>query len=311
MSTSAETAGNFTMVLNSTNVLTSPSNNTLDYSFIQGGFYADDQTYIGVSQVILPYSFYNIQAQQYNNASFNISLTTSVTTSPWYSAVPSPVSVQISLPNGFYYVSDINTYIGQFSIDNGFYKTNPATGVNTYYISITQNPTYYTNQIICSLIETVSDGVSTYPSNFPFSPATAYTPQVIISASPNTFGTIIGYLPGSYPSTATQATNYSTLGNTVPNLTPVNGVIIHCNLVNNNVSFPTDILDTMSITTGTTPTAFGSNIIYIPYFFKAAKIAKGRYSHITLYLTDQNNNPLFLQDTNMLISLIIRRGLIT
>ena len=130
-------------------------------------------------------------------------------------------------------------------------------------------------------------------------PTVASTPQLVILSTSN-FGTIIGFTAGSYPP-AIQPTNYSILSNTLPNGSPVNSIVVRCNLVSNNVVSPSDILDSFPIN-GT----FGSNLNVTPNFEKWIKIKSGRYTNFTITFQDQNLNTIPILDPNLLITLLLK-----
>lgn len=101
---------------------------------------------------------------------------------------------------------------------------------------------------------------------------------------------------GSISSLTIQAANppFSPLG------TFVNGIIVRCNLVENNITMPSDILDSFAITS-----TFGSNIDYFPSTNHTAKLKQGKVSSLIISLFDENLNPLIANDPNVLISLSI------
>ena len=66
---------------------------------------------------------------------------------------------------------------------------------------------------------------------------------------------ILSFSQNTYPCTNT-IFNYNILSNITPNSTPVNSIIVRCNIINNNCSIPSDILDSFLINV-----SFGSNII--------------------------------------------------
>jgi hypothetical protein len=122
-------------------------------------------------------------------------------------------------------------------------------------------------------------------------------------------GNLLGFTAGSYPSVATSISTLtsSTNGNTLtasppyPALgTSVNGVIVRCNLVENNVCSPSDVLDSFPITA-----TYGSNINYLPINDNMVKMKSGKFSNLTLTFNDQSFNPLLCLDPNVLITLII------
>jgi hypothetical protein len=82
--------------------------------------------------------------------------------------------------------------------------------------------------------------------------------------------------------------------------TIVNAVIVRCNLIENNVTMPNDILDSFPITS-----TFGSNINYLPISDNSVKLKSGKFNSIIITFSDQNFNPLLANDSNVMISLLI------
>ena len=358
------TSNAVTLVINSSNNVDPTNKSTYRYQFVNGSFTVPEDSDICISNVVLPYSWFNINQQIYNNSTFSYTFpmasnfTGSITTTTLtvtalangsiiagqvltgvgitvgtsivaqltgpvggigtYSVSAAQVvgsisingfiqqSYTVTLPNGFYEVSDINNYLQNVMISRGQYLVNG--GGNIYYISLTVNPTYYSNQLLATVLPLSLPSGYTNPINpitgspqFGY-PLTAITPQLRVLSSSPAFGSIIGYTPGLYPPTPA-AVSYSTIGNITPNATPVNSLVIRCNLVNNDAGFPTDILDSMPITG-----AFGTNINYAPNYEKWIKISAGTYYSLTLSFQDQNFNTVQFNDINILVSLLIRRG---
>lgn len=351
-----------TLVLNSSNNVDTTNKSTYRYNFIAGALAIPEGSEICVSSIVLPYSWFNINQQIYNNNTFaytfpmagnftSIVSTTQITISSLTSgsiqigatlfggtiiggttilsqasgtpngngvynintsqtgatATTSVLqqSYTVVLPNGFYQINDINQYLQNLMISRGQYLI--SGGSNIYFLSIAVNVTYYANIIVSTVVPISLP--SGYTNNTGGAvglgmgfPNVASTPQFQVVASSPAFGTIIGFLTGLYPPTV-QATSYSITSNTTPNATPVNSLVIRCSLVVNACGFPTDILDAMPITS-----AFGTNINYQPSYEKWVGINGGRYLTLTITFQDQNFNTIQFNDTNILITLLIKKG---
>ena len=249
----------------------------------------------------------------------------------------------ITLSDGFYQLSDINNalWADMKTAKIYYYNTNPnvVTGFTAgtqstsiiYPISFSTNPNAYNNVINFQYIPKASGEVVTlfgtgYNYQYDLYPATTSTCQIIIptgvtNKTTNNIGNLLGFTSGSYPPTQTTKTYTSppTLANSYPppsvggnsltGYTPpfpavgsiVNGVIIRCSLVDNAISSVNDILDSTTIST-----TFGSNILYTPLTDNFVKIKKGTYSSLTITFSDQNFNTLYMNDPNILLSLLIR-----
>jgi hypothetical protein len=283
----------FTLVLNSNNKVGS-NNNTFEYNFIQGSFEAKDME-LAVGALTIPYSWFNV-SQMYANQSFTLAF-------PYGAGLTA--TLNITLPAGFYTVSDINNYIQGQCINAGLYLT--FGGQNYYFVQIVTNTTYYQNQIVFTAVPTtVASGAYagySVPSSGYWSgtglPTASSTPTITF-ASTGSIASLLGFAPGTYPSVTTASiTVSSTL---TPQGSTVNALLLHCNLINNSIAMPSDILDNIPINS-----TFGSNITYDPSFEKWVKLRDGRYNSMILTFTDQNNNTLYANDSNISLSLLLRQ----
>ena len=129
-------------------------------------------------------------------------------------------------------------------------------------------------------------------------PAVSESPQFQVLA--NKFREIIGFTTGLYPP-APSAIPYSVLSSSVPQVSPVSTVTIRSNLVNSPYSNPSDIIFSFS------PTAsFGSILNPAIQNLIFNEISSGYYAELVIQFCDQNFNSLLLNDTNLLITVVIR-----
>jgi len=274
-----------TIILNSSNAQT--SKNTFLYNFIGGNYKIKENSQISISNITLPYSWFNVTSA-YNNKTFSFTWTVGTTL----------ISHNITLPDGFYTVDDINNYIQNYCITNGLYLIN-ASGNYIYYINISYNVTSYACQLLLFPVPTSLPSGWTQPSNFAGYPTTTKAPTFTLSAT-GSISAIIGFSPGTYGSGGTSAQSF--LSDLIPLGTNVNSIIVRCSMVNNGVTAPSDIIDSIPITS-----EFGSNINYVPNFEKWVKLYQGNYASFTLSFYDQNLVPLAIRDTNALITLLIKQ----
>jgi hypothetical protein len=275
----------FSLVLNSSNSVPNTNNSQYRYNFIGGNFKTKNAR-ICVSQVTVPYAWYNISTQ-WINQQFTFGWTSGSTFT----------SATVTIPAGFYSTSDLNNYLQQYMISIGAYLIN-ASNQYVFYAAIVQNQTYYANQLILTLVPTsLPSGWST-PSGFAGFPTVSQTPQFGFPAS-NSVGSVLGFAPSS--SYGPSITNISQLSTQTPVGTNVNSLIIHCNLANNPVTMPSDILDSVPIV----DTTFGANINYSPAFEKFINITDGTYNSLLLTITDENNINIVAQDNRSLFTLVL------
>lgn len=274
----------FNLVLNSTNNVGSNAN-TFVYNFIGGNFVVKDDMEICLAQATVPYSFYNVTTAQTINILWTVGAVQNTYT--W------------TIAAGFYTVSDLNLALQLFCVNNGLYLVSGSS--NVYFLSLYTNTALYKNQLIAELVPT-SAGSYTVPSGFVGFPTVSVTPQLVLSSSSSQINSILGFATGTFPSVNTA--NISVLSTITPVGSSVNSLLMTCNLVSNQVAMPSNILSGIPI-----DTTFGSNINYNPSYEQWVKITPGRYSTMTLQLTDQNYNPITALDSNVLIVLNIRKGM--
>ena len=269
------------LILNSSNVVGSNAN-TYNYNFIGGNFEVKEDSEICVAQATIPYSWYNITTTQ------TITVTWATgSTFTW------------TIPAGYYTAADLNLLLQTFCITNNLYLIN-GSGVYVYYLALYTNATYYKVQLIAQVVPTSLPSGYSAPSGFAYPPF-ATTPTITLSSTSSTFNSIIGFATGTFPSVT--SANISVLSTLVPIGSAVNSLLMSCNLCNNPVAMPSDIIAGIPITS-----TFGSNINYQPSYQQWVKIRPGRYSTLTIRLLDQSLNPLLALDSNILIVLNIRKG---
>ena len=274
-----------TVILNSSNIINS-NNNTLEYKFVNGNFKVNDKSSISISSLIIPYSWFNVNTT-YNNKKLGYNFPSGGSFS----------TVNLTLPEGFYTVNDINDFLHQQMIANGHYLINNV-GQNVYYIELSYNVNYYACQLLTFTVPvSLPSGWST-PSGFPGFPTSITSPSFFLP-SIGSVRDILGFSLLSYGGTSS---NQSFLSDLVPKGSSVNSIIVRCSLVDNTVISPSDIIDSFPINS-----TFGSNINYEPSFEKWVKIRAGSYSSFTVLLYDQDLNLLEIKDPNLLITLMIKQ----
>lgn len=278
----------FTLCLNSSNVVAGSNNTSFRYTFI-GGNFRTDNCEICISQSTIPYAFFNVSSQYANNT-FSLIFPTGATTQ----------TVAVTLPDGYYSVNDIQNYIQGVCITNKFYLITSG-GSYVYPFFLSYSSTYYKVQIICATIPNAADMATlgyTQPAGAPALPTATTGVQFVTG----TLGGILGFANATtLPAVATASTQ-NFLSTQTPVGSNVNSLIFRCSLVDNNVAFPSDILDGCSINT-----SFGLNIIYDPAFEKWVKMKSGTYSSLIFTIVDQNFNQIYSVDPNIAITLMIRQ----
>lgn len=281
-------ASTFTLVLNSNNVIANSNNTQFRYNFLNGSFRIEEGSQMCISSLIVPYSFFNI-TQQYGNNTFSFTFPDSTGAS----------SYSVTIPDGFYSTADVNDFLQQFCISNSLYLIN-ASGQYVYYMVFVLATNSYANQVLFLNVPTSLPSGFTAPAGWHGFPATTLCPTLTISPTTafSNFGVFLGLSAGTYGG---GAVSNSILSNSTPVGSIVNAITVRSNIVNNNVTMPSDILTSIPINA-----TFGSNINFIPSFEQFVNIKSGVYNNLTLTLTDQNFDQIFARDPNVIITLIIR-----
>jgi len=248
---------------------------------------------IAIQSIVLPYSWYNVNGTIYNNASFQLTFPISGSSS---------TTLNISLPNGFYQISDINSYIQTQMVNNNFYLVN-ASGDNVYYIELVANESTGLCQIISYIVPTSlpsnwalpTAGTGGWGSSLPN--VSDQVPQ--LTTLSNNFGKLIGFANStSFPSSPTQTGTTTEVSSFEPQITPVSSVLVGCSLINNVLSNPTNLMTCIPITS-----TFGAQIIYQPYFKIDIDVLDGSVNSFNIIFYDQLFNQLQITDTNVTINL--------
>lgn len=274
----------FPLVINGSNYVSS-SASTFRYSFPVGAVKFENAK-VAVGSINIFKSWRNITSS-YNNNSYSIIFPTSTGTT----------TITITMPDGFYEIADINTYLQQIFVQHGLYLIN-SSGQYVYYAEFTTNSNYYSVQFNAYPVPTSLPTGYTAPSNWPGYPTTSTTPQLVVPST--SFQKIIGFNAGTYPS-PTQSTTYSKLSDFTPQVSPIQSLTLTCNLLNNKYSNPRTVLYNFSGSSAT----YGSLISTQPYFPQFCNVQDGLYPYIEISFVDQNFNPITLLDTNLTVLLLI------
>lgn len=293
MSVSIFDAGQSPIVFNQSNLIPSANNNQYNYILPGGQTFKDAK--IAIGNVNLYYSWFNITAA-YGNNKFSFIWPNNNTTTTY----------NVTIPDGNYSVSSLNTYIQQFCLNNSLYLTDSG-GNKRYYILCQTNSSYYSVEFDFSPIPNAADAATaslTAPGGWPgFNTASNKIPQLIVPASTtlNSFSTLIGYAAGTFPASNTSTVIVGVQSTFAPQVSPVKSIIVAASLVSNKLGVNNQVLGAFAYTS----TTFGQLINYAPSFPFYIDIADGSYNNIMLTFYDNNFNPLPIYDSNITVQLYI------
>jgi len=273
-----------TIILTTANIEENSNNTKLVYNFPSGG-YSFKNDMIALQSVYQYFSIFNITSD-YGNNTFSYT---------WFDGV----EYSITIPDGYYEISDLNSYFQSIMIANTHYMTNSA-GQFIYFLEFIVNTSRYAVQINSYPLDTTIQSTNGYilPTGATWSvPATSTLSQFNVNTSG--FGEVLGYDVGSYPDTQVGSTTTSFLSSVAPQITPYSSILVSCNLVNNRAVIPSNILSSY------TPlgTNIGSLFKFEPNYLQFADVEDGQYTQLVLEMRDQLSRPIIIRDPNMLITL--------
>ena len=135
------------------------------------------------------------------------------------------------------------------------------------------------------------------------------TGTYIVSGSANSWvvsvSQSVGAITGTFYSMgASQSPSYTTIqsfsSSSVPQVSPLSSYVLTCNLLNNNYAIPNSLLYSFS-----PQASFGSQFTIAPNQYSFIDIQPGQYNSFQISFLDQRNFPVALQDSNLVILLII------
>lgn len=278
---------------------------------------------IALSTLYMYYSWENINAAPLGNNIFYLSwpsVTDGTNTQP-------NTLLKITIPDGIYEVSDLNSYMQQFFISNNLYLINSTTGEYVYFAQMQVNPTRYAIQFNSfSLPTSLPTGYTAPPGGFCVTP-------LLPSITGNAFPTVDGNAPGwSFPANFAEyagfAANYSNppgsvtipitaqiftglapfpTGNTsflstkAPQVTPNPVVYLNCNAIQNTFSNPQTFLYPIPAKAG-----IGQLLqIEVPEY-SWNSLTPGQFGQFRFTFTDNTGQPIKILDPNIIITCVIR-----
>ena len=275
-----------TIIINTSNHVENTDNQYV-YTFPSTVKFNDGDA-IGVSSVALYNSTFNITSTRANNT-FTISWNAAATT-----------TFNITIPDGYYSVENLNFFLQQQCITNNLYVIN-SSGQYVYFLEFIINPPRYAVSLNAYPIPTAAQAttlgyIQPVGATWVY-PAAAQCPQITFGTD---FGALIGYTAGSYPSTSSVSTIQNFISDLTPNLNVVDSYIMTCSLINSPYSIPSDAFFSIPLTAG-----LGSLISVFPSEIVFNNIAPNSYQQIKISFFDQIFRPLEMNDNQLTLTLAI------
>jgi len=209
------------------------------------------------------------------------------------------VVYDVTIADGTYSVSDINSYLQNVMIQNKHYLTDTANGTNIYFLEFLTNPTLYKVQFNSYPIPTTLPVGFLLPAGATWTlPVAARTPLLMLSGN---FRYIVGLNAGTYP-TAYQTSIFSKLSDITPQVAPISSILIRSDLINSAFYNPSDVFYSFS----SKGVPYGGIIEEKPPQYSYMKITKSSTDRFSVYFTDENFSSVKFLDDHITLILNIR-----
>jgi len=280
-----------TLILSQKNVVAGSNNTTFEYVFPAGGIHLKGHTKIALASITMYNSTPNISAALGNNTYKY----------RWIDATEHSVT----MPDGFYEISDMNNFLHQTMLNNGHYLTEISTNNAVWFLTLSVNTsTYKIDLLAFPMVNTFyTAALYTTPTPpFPIPawsvPAVSANPQFIIPAT--LFTNIIGLAAGTYPAAANNTVITTSSSTFAPQVNPLSSYLVKCNLVNNPYGIPNSLIYSFPPSG-----SFGQQFVIAPNEYSFIDAQDGFYNTMRIEITDQNDRPTVILDSNINILMVI------
>ena len=282
-----------TLILSQKNVVAGTNNTTFEYVFPGGGIGLKQHTKIALASITMYNSTPNISAANNNNTY-------------QYRWIDGQVRT-VTMPDGFYEISDMNNFLHQTMLNNFHYLTEVSTNNAVWFLTFSVNTSTYKIDLLSFPINTATYNVPTNYTNPSVGkgvgiewtvPVTSANPQFVIPAT--LFDDVIGFPAGNYPALQTNTVITTSSSTFAPQVNPLSSYLVKCNLVNNPYGIPNSLIYSF-------PPAgsFGQQFVVAPNEYSFIDAQDGFYNVMRIEITDQNDRPTIILDSNINILMVI------
>jgi hypothetical protein len=209
------------------------------------------------------------------------------------------------MPDGFYEISDMNNFLHQTMLNNGHYLTEISTNNAVWFLTMSVNTSTYKVDLLSFPMINTFYTPALYTTPVPPAPIPAWSvpavsanPQFVIPAT--NFTNIVGLAAGSYPAAQTNTVITTSSSTFAPQVSPLSSYLVKCNLVNNPYGVPNSLIYSFPPSG-----SFGQQFVVAPNEYSFIDAQDGFYNTMRIEITDQNDRPTIILDSNMNILMVI------
>ena len=244
---------------------------------------------IALSSATIPFSWFNISQSQ-NNNTFQIIHPTTV----------GSTTLTITLDDGGYEISDINTAMRVALINQGYFIQNTSTLEQRVYAELRVNKSSYQIEFVSYPLPTSLPSGWSAGSAITF-PIIGRGPQIIVPNTP--IQVRLGFPPATYPSSAPTVLTVSKSTN-IPVVSDITNLMILLDSAYNPYSQNNQVLTSISpagVTFGRLITFNAPEFIFTPQ-------QSGARQELTFRIVDQFFREVELVDKDIVLNLVIRKA---
>lgn len=271
------------VILNTSNIVAGSNNTKMRYTFPTTVEFQNYEMALVNTQLAISWKNINVF---YNDNKFDYI---------WHDA-GGATTYSVTITSGFYNISQLNQFLQGVLISNGHYLVDDLGNV-VYYLQFQYNSVYQAFEIRSLPIPTALPLGWSNPAGITF-PAVASTPQLVILNTP--FQQYTGLDPGTYP-IAPIAVPYNFLSQNVPDIEPVNNMLVLCSLVNNKYQYPNNLLYTF-VPEGTS----GQPVRGEPYQYIWTDVQDGYYDGFDIEFRNENFETIAIKDPDIFLQLVFK-----
>ena len=227
------------------------------------------------------------------------------------------ITIPITIPDGYYNATSLNYFLQNVMIENNLYLTDSTGQNNTYFIEILQNSVSYSLQVNIFPLPTSLSATQFYPQDAVWNlPNITQSPQLLINSNLLPW---FGFSPTYTSSNPTASLNNGFLSlpssptilagilksytsNICPQINSISSIVIRCNLINNDLSSPSD-----NFITAPLKNTFG-NIISIDYSTALLNVRGGMENELRHSFYTPDEYPINILDNDITVQLIIEQN---